>query len=568
MGFFRASGSWRRPLGWLLLAACVLGARAEDAPRRVKLTQEEQAWLDAHPVVRVGYDVREAPFCFADEKGRVVGIDADYLALISARTGLLFEGVTTETGWLDVFRKEFRNPPVDMMTNLGFLPERQNFLTYTLPYCFSAIVIITREDAPASISPENLKHRRVGIVSGFEAEEVALRRAEPDFDLVEFADDQTMMKAVATGQVYAAVDDVITAAYFVRRLGLTNLHMGSSLPFPDGTYLAVRKDQPLLTQILNKGIADISEVERNAIANRWVGVDVELGRKWARAFRVAAVLGGLIAVILILLSLHHRSLRRELVERRRIQGELEEARDHLARLSAEQTRILKMVAHDLRGPLTSIMLNADLLEMPPVPGETTPANFPAAIRASARSMHELIEELLSSHRIGADQPALVFTPVDLTVLARTALGELAAAARSKRIALKLAGPATIRAETDPGALGKVLNNLLSNAVKYSPPDTEVTLAVAADGERVRLSVSDQGPGVKTEERERIFAQHGRGSARPTAGESSHGLGLWIVRMLVTDLGGRVWCEEAPVSGACFVVELPVRAPGAGSAAPR
>lgn len=128
----------------------------------------------------------------------------------------------------------------------------------------------------------------------------------------------------------------------MRRNGLAHLRLGDSLPFPEGTHFAVRKGLPLLEQILNKAIADISDVERNAISNRWVGVDMELGHRWARAFRWVALLAGAIALILLLVYFHNGSLRRELTERLRIQRELEETRDHLVRLSADQIRILRM----------------------------------------------------------------------------------------------------------------------------------------------------------------------------------------------------------------------------------
>jgi signal transduction histidine kinase len=550
---------WHRVSGWIFLAATVVAGRAADPSPAVALTPAERAWIDAHPVVKVGYDVRTAPFCFYDSKGRAVGIDLDYLRLISQKTGLQFLGVPSDTGWLEPFRTA-PTPPVDLMTDLGYLPDRESFLSYTLPYCSSAIVMITREDAPAGLSPSDLGHRRIGVVSGFEAQQVALTQAAPDAEVVTFSDDLTLLRAVAAGKCYAGIDDSLTAAYFMRRHGLTHLRLGDSLPFPEGNYFGVRKGEPMLVEILNKAIADISEEERNAIQTRWVGIEAELGHRWARAFRIAALVAAGIAGILIVVFIQSRRLKRELGERLRVQRELKEAHDRLALLSAEQIRILRMVAHDLRGPLTNILLNADLLEMAPPPESRPTTSLAGAIRSSARSMDQLIQELLSSHRIVDGNASLKIAAVDLAAIARTAIAGLTATARAKEITLELAGSAALPLESDADALAKVINNLLSNALKYSPPGTAVTVTVEAGAGCVRLSVLDQGPGVKPEERETIFALYGRGSAQPTAGETSYGLGLWIVRKLLGDLGGRVWCEAGPESGACFTVELPLRPP--------
>jgi signal transduction histidine kinase len=112
---------------------------------------------------------------------------------------------------------------------------------------------------------------------------------------------------------------------------------------------------------------------------------------------------------------------------------------------------------------------------------------------------------------------------------------------------------------DPRRLGQAVSNLLSNAIKYSPPGSEVTLSAAPQGSRVRLSVQDEGPGIPAAERSRLFRPFGKTSVRPTGGESSTGLGLWIVRQLVTLQDGCAGTEFPPDGGAIFWLELPASA---------
>jgi signal transduction histidine kinase len=115
--------------------------------------------------------------------------------------------------------------------------------------------------------------------------------------------------------------------------------------------------------------------------------------------------------------------------------------------------------------------------------------------------------------------------------------------------------------TDFVAMQQVVDNLLSNALKYSPRGSRVEIAVAEKKNCCRIEVRDQGPGVKPEEREKIFEKFGRGSAKPTQGEESIGLGLWIVRRFAMALHGAVWCEPGPGGvGSLFIVEVPLIPP--------
>jgi signal transduction histidine kinase len=110
---------------------------------------------------------------------------------------------------------------------------------------------------------------------------------------------------------------------------------------------------------------------------------------------------------------------------------------------------------------------------------------------------------------------------------------------------------------DGRLFGQIVSNLLGNAIKYSPPGSVVRVWAESHGGRVRICVADQGPGVPEAERGRLFRMFGKLTARPTGGESSTGLGLWIVKTLTEAQGGEVSVECPPDGGSIFYVELPV-----------
>ena len=131
-----------------------------------------------------------------------------------------------------------------------------------------------------------------------------------------------------------------------------------------------------------------------------------------------------------------------------------------------------------------------------------------------------------------------------------------ARARAKAITLLVEPGSPQSALHDPQARERVLDNLLSNAVKFSPQGGTVAVKVTSDAGAATIAVSDSGPGIAEAERSRLFRKFARLRARPTAGESSSGLGLYITKQLVDAMGGSIAVGGAAGQGATFTVTLP------------
>jgi signal transduction histidine kinase len=125
-------------------------------------------------------------------------------------------------------------------------------------------------------------------------------------------------------------------------------------------------------------------------------------------------------------------------------------------------------------------------------------------------------------------------------------------------------------QIDEECLRVAVDNLVNNAIKFSPPGSEVQLVLLShelEGESfASIRVKDQGPGLTPEDKAKAFGRFQTLSAKPTAGESSTGLGLSIVRQMVEHLGGKIWIESVYGQGASFCIDLPMHAcpPGVGS----
>lgn len=294
--------------------------------------------------------------------------------------------------------------------------------------------------------------------------------------------------------------------------------------------------------------------ERMQFANRWTALGYESDRWWEEAFTTAAMLLVVACLALVVLAAGRRKAKDELTLRRRMQTELERTRDELARTSQEKTELLQMVAHDLRNPLTSLMLNTETLTQERRPSD---AETLSDMKSSIDRMRSLVALLVDRQALERGRRALKWTRIDPGKETVAAIAAVSEVAKRKGIdVIVRTEPELPQLESDRGAFRQVVDNLVSNAVKYAPSGSSVRVDVAHTSQVLRIAVRDQGPGVPPAERKSIFKEYQVGSARPTGGEASTGLGLWIVSRIVEEMKGRVWCEGERGEGSVFVVEFP------------
>ena len=526
------------------------------------MTPTERAWLSDHPHIRVGCDPDWQPFSYMDASGRLSGIDIDVLALLSQRLGVDFK-ISAGPTWSAVYAGALaRN--VDMLAGTARTPEREPYFRFTAPYESLPVVIVAREDAPVFWSVQDLIGRNVAAARNY-APTLDLQREHPEIHLVLTDTVDESLELVARGKADAVVTNLANASFIIKTRGLTDLKIAGTMPHDFELRYGVRSDWPELAGILEKGIASLTPADVQSINNRWIRVDYANVIRWDVLWKATAAIVLVAAIALVLIGARSRRLAYELAERLHLQGELEDSRDRLAQLNEEKAELLRMAAHDLRGPLTGVLLNLDLAQQGGIKAE----NALARIRSHIDQMIALMTDLLDSETLDSGRRKLTFTAVDPTAVVHEVLASEASAAERKKIRFDTSGvDAVSPALADAGALRQIVENLVSNALKFSSPGGRVRLALRNWNDRVRLEVRDEGPGVQADEVERIFAKYVRGSAKPTAGEKSTGLGLSIVRQLVTAMNGRAWCESIPGQGAAFIIVLPLAALRPGTWEPR
>jgi signal transduction histidine kinase len=165
-------------------------------------------------------------------------------------------------------------------------------------------------------------------------------------------------------------------------------------------------------------------------------------------------------------------------------------------------------------------------------------------------LDRLVDSILESVRVVPDRPPDLRT-IDLGMMVDELLGDLGPLLARHRF--RIAGSRRLHAMADRGRLRQVLEHLLENAVKYAPSDTAIEIDWRLEEGIVRLEVTDEGPGIPEEWRDRIFEPYAR---HETATARGSGIGLYAARRLAESMGGQLWCEPAPSGGARFVLALP------------
>ncbi|HEX2167991.1 MAG TPA: ATP-binding protein [Longimicrobiales bacterium] len=266
----------------------------------------------------------------------------------------------------------------------------------------------------------------------------------------------------------------------------------------------------------------------------------------------AAFLGAAVLVTGLLSSRLTRVIRRVITN--------EIARVQLARLYDDareaadaREEVLKIVSHDLRNPLSTIGMAAEL--MLETTDEAAHASAAGIIRRSSERMNRMVQDLLDVAKLETGRLAIDVEDTTARALADEAVETLAPVAAASGIALCAAVPDDLPVVyADHGRILQVLSNLIGNAIKFTPAGGQITLHAREEAGAVRFAVTDTGAGIPADQLQRIFGRFWQ--AKPSD-RRGLGLGLTIAKSIVEAHGGRIGAESRQGEGAEFWFTLPV-----------
>jgi two-component system phosphate regulon sensor histidine kinase PhoR len=227
------------------------------------------------------------------------------------------------------------------------------------------------------------------------------------------------------------------------------------------------------------------------------------------------------------------------------------------RLETVRKDFVANVSHELRTPIAAVMSAAETLRTAARTDPAAAGSFVEIIERNARRLGDLVQDLLDLSRIESKEFRLASDTLDLAgVVART-LEFHEERATGKRMQMSAALPPALPAvRGDATALERVLSNLIDNAIKYCPEGAAIVVAAEDLGGKLRVAVSDDGPGIEARHLPRLFERFYRCDPGRSRAMGGTGLGLSIVKHLVEAMGGTVQVESTPGQGARFSFTVP------------
>ncbi len=223
-----------------------------------------------------------------------------------------------------------------------------------------------------------------------------------------------------------------------------------------------------------------------------------------------------------------------------------------------QRDFIHEASHELRNPLAVIRTNVEVTLSDPDASAEDLRHTAEVVQTSSERMSRLVDDLLVYARKGS--LSMERDTVDVGGIIGEAVQEFAASASAAGVRLESFAPEGLFVDGDRLALRQALANLIANAIRVSSVDTVVRVTAGLEDPWVWIAVSDQGPGIAAEDRERVFQRFWRGEPSQERGEVRSGLGLTIVRQVAEAHGGEVKLVSEPGKGSAFAIWLPPAAP--------
>jgi ABC-type amino acid transport substrate-binding protein len=255
-------------LAGLLSVMALLPANAQD----LELTEAERAWIEEHPVIRVHNEMNWPPFNF-NQNGEPRGYSIDFMNLVASRTGLQVEYISGPS-WQQ-FLDMTQSNELDVMLNINATPERAEYLNFTDYHLQSPAAIVVKDLTLSVTSLQDLYGKRVAVPDGFFTEEF-LAREHAEIELVLESDTLGSLYAVLEGRADAMLDDFPVTDYLINQHTLTSLRVAMMTRDPglaSAHSLGIRKDWPVLRDILQKGMDAVDQTEITELRQKWFGAE-------------------------------------------------------------------------------------------------------------------------------------------------------------------------------------------------------------------------------------------------------------------------------------------------------
>ena len=527
----------------------------------VGLTVKEKAYLKKKKEIKMCIDPKWMPFEKID-KGRHIGMSADYISIISSRINTPITMVPTKT-WMESI--EFgKARKCDIFSLVMETPSRKKYLNFTAPYLSIPLVITTTNDKFFITQIEELKDKKIGIVEGYAFAEL-FKLEYPNIEFIEAATIADGLEDVVRGKTFGFIDNLTTIGYQIQKNFPDSLKIAGRFDEKWELGIGVRNDTPVLLGILNKAIASIDEKTKQQITNQWVTVKYEKGFDYKLFWKVLIpflILGLLLLISQFTLKTYNKRLKNEVAQKVEELRQKDEVLLKKHRM-AEMGEMLSMIAHQWKQPLGAISSAVMSIEIKIASGKfnlndkNDREKFLTFLERKFYNINDYVQHLSTT----TDDFRNFFNPnkrkesVPLISPIESVLQIVQKPMENNGIKIIKDFKVDTKIELYQNEVFQVILNLLKNSednfLEKNIFDPKITVATYSHDNNYTISVCDNGGGIPEDIIEKIFDPYFSTKDE----KNGAGLGLYMSKMIIEDKHLGILNVKNSKEGVCFEIIL-------------
>ena len=574
-----------------------------------------QDWKTAREQKAASIDVYwyvSVPFIYEEPGAGLTGIEYELMSLFREYLKAEYD-VALEVNWREA--KSFAHimdtvsqsdqPDIFGASAFSITPIRQAALQFTAPYLPDIAVLVSSQGSPIVETQEEIAQMMSEMVAvtieGTTYEDFLFdlrNQLDIDFEMTYIQSDFNILDKISEAADRFGYIDLPIYLMLIKRGGdLTRQHvftirgtgyglimpLGSGWNGPFNEFLINDQYRPKIDSVFStflgqslfdfmEEIKTASQVGTSILAKekelqldliRNTSLMLERQKTYTRFLIIGIGLSMALLVLIFWLFFRNKRTTRELIKRKNQveahQDELQKKSEQLMSrnegllaLNEEKNNFVRILAHDLRSPLSQIIGIADLLTAEHEVSGQKDLELLSKISEGGRRINDMINKILNVDSIEQNDIQVVWEEVKISDMLEDVFQRFSPVAQEKGIGLQLSHDHIDRPVLmDRVLLLQILDNLVSNAIKFSPTDTEVRMKAFCDASGLLIRITDQGPGFSEADKALMFNRFQKLSAQPTGNALSTGLGLSIVKRYVAELRGEISLATEVGKGSTF-----------------
>ncbi len=269
---------------------------------RIDLTIEEQKYLNEKVFINLCIDPNWKPLEFFNKDGKHDGMSSDYFKLFSKILDVDFNVINSKS-WNQTL-SYVKNKKCDIVSFAMETKNRKEYLNFTTPYLELPLVVATKNDIPFIEDIEYFIHKPIGVIKNYAVGEI-LKEKYPEMNIVEVKDMQEAMRKLSKGEIFGYIDTLPTISAFFQSSQNNEIKIAGKVDLTWELGIAVRNDDKLLLEILEKVITKVTQEEKREILNKWISIKYEKATDYKLVWKILAI-----SVLVVLLFIYRQYLLR------------------------------------------------------------------------------------------------------------------------------------------------------------------------------------------------------------------------------------------------------------------